>query len=98
MYSIVVPDGFGYGTALVFEGEKTCTLLRCWEKGDVIYTIFKHNDICLYAYFTQSICMEWGVEKKEDDRVKAVRYCFKRKEGDHVNAVRYGFNLGSLDV
>ena len=50
---IVVPDGFGYSTALVFEREKKGG--RCikvlgkvvyTEKGYVIYTTFKHNDTC----------------------------------------------------
>ena len=53
---VAVPYGFGYGTALVFEIKKKekvyCISSKVLgkivypEKGYVIYTIFKHNDIC----------------------------------------------------
>ena len=55
---IVVPDRLGYSTALVFERErrkkeeknfyriKVRGKVVYTEKGDVIYTIFIHDDIC----------------------------------------------------
>ena len=38
------------------------------------------------------------MERKDGDRVNAVRYCFKRKKGDNVILVRYCSNLWSLNA